>query len=139
LFITPEKTAPERNLAAPAGAGGFPRHWDPVFCRTNTYHEFGQHPNSVFAAAADDRAVRSNKRHTSLPIGRAARTAFEIDAMRAACCKAAQALISASPIDEDELGECVRLDDALAQAHRLLKSTVREIVLSRLARRSRAQ
>jgi len=59
--------------------------------------------------------------------------------MRAACCKAAQALISASPIDEDELGECVRLDDALAQAHRLLKSTVREIVLSRLARRSRAQ
>jgi hypothetical protein len=59
--------------------------------------------------------------------------------MRAACCRAAQVLANKKPLDEDELEECARLDDVLAQAHRLLKGTVRSIMISRLNRRSRAR
>jgi hypothetical protein len=67
-----------------------------------------------------------------------ARIAYEIDAMRLACSKAAEALVRRRPIDEMELEECARLDDALAQAHQLLKSTVRSVMIGRLNRRSRA-
>ena len=59
--------------------------------------------------------------------------------MRLSCCKAAQTLISRKHLDEKELEECVRLDDALAQAHRLLKGTVRTVMIARLNRRSRAR
>ncbi len=59
--------------------------------------------------------------------------------MRAACSRAAQVVAAKKPLDEDELEECARLDDALAQAHRLLKGTVRNIMISRLNRRSRAR
>ena len=58
-----------------------------------------------------------------------------MDTLRLACSKAAQILWQ-KPLDELELEECARLDDALAQAQRLLKRTVREIMLSRLNRRS---
>jgi hypothetical protein len=59
--------------------------------------------------------------------------------MRAACSKAAQVLMSKKPLNEAELEECARLDDALAQAHRLLKATVRSVMISRLSRKSRAR
>ena len=81
----------------------------------------------------------SNKNQVALPIGRTARMAFEIDTIRAACSKSAQALVNKHPLDERELDECARLDDALADAQRLLKATVRHIMLSRLRRRSRAK
>ena len=58
--------------------------------------------------------------------------------MRADCCKAAQALARQKVLDEFELEECARLDDALAEAHLLLKRTVARIIMSRLRRRSRA-
>ncbi len=74
-----------------------------------------------------------------LPIGRTARIAYEIDAMRADCSQAARAVMKKKPLNEAELEECARLDDALAEAHRLLKTTVRRIMISRLSRRSRAQ
>ena len=63
--------------------------------------------------------------------------AFELDAMRAACCRSASMLLKKRKVDEEELEECARLDDALAKAHTLLKSTVRSIVMARLTRRSR--
>jgi hypothetical protein len=81
--------------------------------------------------------VRSTKRQPALPIGRTARLAFEIDAIRTGCCKAATALMKKKPLDEVELEECARLDDALAAAQQLLKRTVRSIMLSRIHRRSR--
>lgn len=59
--------------------------------------------------------------------------------MRAACSKAAQVLVSKKTVDEVELEECARLDDALAHAHRVLKSAVRNVMLSRLNRRSRTR
>jgi hypothetical protein len=83
--------------------------------------------------------VRSTKRHTALPIGRTARIAYEIDAMRASCSKAAQVLMNKKTLDEAELDECARLDDALAHAHRILKYAVRNVMLSRLNRRSRTR
>lgn len=83
--------------------------------------------------------VKSTKRHTALPIGPTARIAFEIDATRAGCSRVAQTLLSREPVNEAELEECARLDEALAHAHRLLKATVRSIMLSRLKRSSRAR
>lgn len=83
--------------------------------------------------------MRTTKRNAALPIGRTARIAYEIDAMRAACSKAAQVLMSKKTLDEVELEECARLDDALAHAHRILKYAVRNVMLSRLNRRSRTR
>ncbi len=83
--------------------------------------------------------MRTTKRDPALPIGRTARIAYEIEAMRAGCCKAAQVVLSRKTLNEAELEECARLDDALAQAHRLLKTTVRNLMLSRLNRRSRTR
>ena len=57
--------------------------------------------------------------------------------MRAECCAAAHLLTNEEPLNEEELEECAELDDALAEAQRLLKSTVAEVMISRLKRRSR--
>lgn len=83
--------------------------------------------------------MRTTKRKAVLPIGRAARIAYEIDAMRAACCTAAQVVVNRKTLNEIELEECARLDEALAQAHRVLKCAVRNVMLSRLHRRSRTR
>lgn len=72
-----------------------------------------------------------------MPIGRAARIAFDIDTMRASCSSAAEVLLSAKRVDEQELEECAQLDEALDHAHRILKNAIRQIMLSRLNRRSR--
>jgi hypothetical protein len=81
--------------------------------------------------------VKTKKQSLALPIGRAARIAFEIDTMRAACAQAAAVLLQAGSPDDAEVQECAELDEALARAHRLLKATVRKIMLARLNRRSR--
>lgn len=83
------------------------------------------------------RSVSLNKSKVTLPIGRVAQIAFQIEAMRAECCAAAQLLINENASNEAELEECARLDDALAGAQRLLKSTVANVMISRLRRRSR--
>lgn len=41
------------------------------------------------------------------------------------------------PLDEVELEDCARLDDALAEAQLVLKRAVRNIMLCRINRRSR--
>jgi hypothetical protein len=81
--------------------------------------------------------VRLNRSKVTLPIGRTAQVAFQIEAMRAECCAAAQLLMSETSLNEAELEECAALDDALAEAQRLLKSTVAGVMLARLKRRSR--
>lgn len=82
--------------------------------------------------------VRSTKEHAALPIGRTARTAYDLDALRAGCSKSAARLLAKSSVDEAELEECARLDEAIAHAQRILKSAVREIMLSRLSRHTRS-
>jgi hypothetical protein len=78
------------------------------------------------------------RRHATLPIGRTARLVYEIDNLRAACSQAASVLANQKDLDEEELEECARLDDALALAQRYLKCSVRDIMISRLKRRSQA-
>ena len=58
--------------------------------------------------------------------------------MRGACSKAAAAISKKKDVDMDELDECARLDEALAKAHRLLKATVRNVMLTRIQRRTKA-
>ena len=81
--------------------------------------------------------MKANKNKVRLPIGGAAKLAFQIDALRMECCEAAELLVKQKQLGEAELDECARLDDALADAHRLLKSTLTSITFSRLKRRSR--
>ena len=82
--------------------------------------------------------VNANNTKAILPIGRTARLACQLEALRADCCKAAAIVSNQQPLNELELEECARLDDALAKAQHLLKSTVARIIMSRLKRRSRA-
>ena len=56
--------------------------------------------------------------------------------MRAECCEAARILASETVLNESELEECACLDDALAEAQKLLKSAVGRVIISRLKRRS---
>jgi len=79
---------------------------------------------------------RLSKRGAVLPIGRTARIACQIEALHDDYCKAAQYISDRRTLDESELEECARLDDALAEAQRLLKSAVGRLILSRLQRRS---
>lgn len=82
--------------------------------------------------------VRQTQGHVKLPIGRTARIVFELDAMRAECSRAAREMLNQPDVNGNEFEECARLDDALAQAHRLLKSNLRGIMLSRISRHSQA-
>lgn len=81
--------------------------------------------------------MRANKNSVTLPIGRVAHVAFQIESLRAECCAAAEKLANAKNLNEAELEECARLDDALAEAQRVLKYTVSDVMLTRLKRRSR--
>jgi hypothetical protein len=83
--------------------------------------------------------MKNKKQKISLPIGRAALLAFQINSLRDECCVAAEKMLREKPLNEAELDECARLDDALAEAQRLLKSVVARIAFSRLKRRSQAK
>jgi len=72
-------------------------------------------------------------------MGRTALLAFQINSLRDECCAAAEKILRQKPLNEAELDECARLDDALADAQRLLKSAVARIAYSRLKRRSQAK
>jgi hypothetical protein len=85
---------------------------------------------------SDSIRVRQTQQHVKLPIGRTARIVFELDSMRAECSRAAQEMLAQADMDGNEFEECAWLDDALAQAHRLLKAHLRNIMLSRISRHS---
>jgi hypothetical protein len=80
--------------------------------------------------------MKSKKQKISLPIGRTALLAFQINSLRDECCEAAEKILRQQPVNEAELDECARLDDALAEAQRTLKAAVGRIAFSRLKRRS---
>jgi hypothetical protein len=83
--------------------------------------------------------VQQTQRHVKLPIGRTARLVFELDAIRGDCAKAASELLDQSDMDGNEFEECAKLDDAIAQAHRLLKAHLRRLMLARIKRHSEAE
>lgn len=82
--------------------------------------------------------MKANKTNVRLPMGRIARAAFQIETMRVDCCEAAALLMRQKVLDEAELDDCARLDDALAEAHRLLRSTIARITIARIKRRIQA-
>jgi hypothetical protein len=73
-------------------------------------------------------------RHMDLPVRPAVRIAYQLDAARAACSRVARRLLSREPVNEQELEECARLDEVIARVQKLLRATVRSIMLSRLKR-----
>ena len=80
--------------------------------------------------------MKTKKSKITLPIGRAGLLAYQINVLRDDCCAAAEKMLREKTLDEAELEECARLDDALAEAQRVLKSAVSRIAYSRLVRRS---
>ena len=68
-----------------------------------------------------------------------ARLVFEIEAIRGECSQAARQLLTQNPTDEIELEESARMDDALSKAHAYLKGHLRNIMLSRIRRNTRAR
>jgi hypothetical protein len=68
-----------------------------------------------------------------------ARLVFEIEAIRGECSDAARRILARNPVDEIELEESARMDDALSKAHSYLKSHLRSIMLSRIRRKTRAR
>jgi hypothetical protein len=83
--------------------------------------------------------MKDKKQRIRLPLGRAALVAFQMNSLRDQCCEAAEKLCRGKTIDEAELEECARLDDALAEAQRLLRFAIVRIASSRLKRRSRVE
>jgi hypothetical protein len=60
----------------------------------------------------------------ALPLDYAAQIVFELHSMRGECIEFARRLIEQSPLDEANLDECARLDEALARAHHVLAREV---------------
>jgi hypothetical protein len=83
--------------------------------------------------------MKSKKQRVSIPIGRAALLAFQMNSLRDECCEAAEKMLRLKSVNEAELEECARLDDALANAQNLLKAAVARIAYSRLKRRSQTK
>ena len=83
--------------------------------------------------------MKTRKPKISLPLGRTGLLAFQISLLRDECCEAAEKLVQQKTLDEQELDECARLDDALAEAQGILKSAVARIAYSRLKRRSQTK
>lgn len=106
-------------------------------CQTNTDPKSRPCPNDGPFSTRDVPGVKVNKSKAILPIGRTAQIAFQIEALRAECCAAAKILMEEAPLNEAELDECARLDDALSKAQATLKSTVANVMITRLRRRSR--
>jgi hypothetical protein len=86
----------------------------------------------------DGLPVDKPQANVKIPIGKTVKLIFEMDDLRAQCSKAAREMLSRNPMDGNEFEECARLDDALAEAHALLKARLRGIMISRISRRSRA-
>ena len=90
-------------------------------------------------SASQGNHVQQTQRHVKLPIGRTARIVFELDAIRGDCAKAAAELLGQAEMSQSEFEECAQLDEAVAQAHRLLKAHLRRIMLARIKRHSEAE
>jgi hypothetical protein len=63
----------------------------------------------------------------TLPLEYAAQIAYELNSMRRECSEFAMHLLSRRPLDETNLEECARLDEALARAHQVLHSALTTI------------
>jgi hypothetical protein len=60
----------------------------------------------------------------TLPLEYAAQIAYELNSMRRECSEFAMRLLSRRPLDETNLEDCARLDEALSRAHGVLHSAL---------------
>jgi hypothetical protein len=107
--------------------------------QSHTRHPFGNKEFAAHGAGFRPDFMKTKKQKVSLPIGRTALLAFQMNSLRDECCEAADKMLRQKPVNEAELDECARLDDALAEAQRLLKAAVARIAYSRLKRRSQTK
>jgi hypothetical protein len=80
------------------------------------------------------RIVKSPEPAAILPLAYAAEIVFELSQLRHECSDIAVGLISSEHVDEQSLEECAQLDDAVAEAQRVLYKALQAIRHSRNAR-----
>jgi len=68
----------------------------------------------------------------TLPLEYAAQLVFELHSMRLECSEFASHLLTQQNVDENDLEECARLDDALARASRVLRDGLDRIRFDRI-------
>jgi hypothetical protein len=83
--------------------------------------------------------VKNKRPRISLPIGRTALLACQINSLRNECCEAAEKILREKVVNEGDLDDCARLDDGLAEAERVLKFAVARVAYCRLKRRGQAK
>lgn len=83
--------------------------------------------------------MKSSQQPGGLPLDYISELSFEIHLLRSECSEAAQRLMGQTSLDEWALEECALMDDALAQAKRVLDSSVARIKHSRKKRGKRAR
>ena len=71
----------------------------------------------------------------ALPLEYAAQIVYELEAMRGECIAFAKRVMDHNPLDEANLDESARLDEALARAHRVLAREVDAIIAGRAKRK----
>lgn len=81
--------------------------------------------------------MNPSRKPGALPLDYAAEIAFEMHLLRGECSEAARDVICQCPLDETALDEYAQLDDALAQAYRLLHAAIAQIYGVRAKRRPR--
>ena len=67
----------------------------------------------------------------ALPIDYASDLAIEMHLMRGECSDIARTIMEQTPVDFDTLQECALLDEALARAHSILITALRNVKASR--------
>src|SRR5215831_13357658 len=98
-------------------------------CRTNPDMRISRLSMAAPARKSESLRVDKPQANVKIPIGKTVRVVFELDELRAECSKAARQMLSRNPMDGNEFEECARLDDALAEAHALLKARLRAIMI----------
>lgn len=83
--------------------------------------------------------MKSSEQSLALPLDYASELSFELHLMRGECSEAARKLMAHHPVDEKGLEDCAVLDDALAQAKRLLDCALDRVQRSRKKRTRRSR
>ena len=84
-------------------------------------------------------SMKSFEQPAKLPLESVSEIAFEIHLLRSEFSDAAWRLMNRASLDEAALEECAVIDDALAEAKRILEVAVARVRLSRKKRGKRAR
>ena len=102
-----------------------------TLCRTNADARIGFRPNVNAQSPAYSWRMSRPVNSITLPLEYAAQLVFELHSMRRECSEFASHLLSQQSVNERDLEECARLDDALARASQVLRHALDRIQLER--------